>query len=38
MTVIYDETVLRDPKDILNEMKTLDAESEAILKEIREIV
>jgi len=33
-----DETVLREPKEILDEMKGLDVESEAILKAIRELV
>ena len=33
-----DETVLREPKKILDEMKGLDVESEAILKAIRELV
>lgn len=33
-----DETVLREPKEILDEMKVLDTESEAILKAIRELV
>ena len=32
------ETVLREPKVILDEMKALDNESEAILKTIRELV
>ena len=33
-----DETILRVPKDILEEIKELDKESETILKAIREIV
>ena len=33
-----DETVLREPKEILDEMKTLDNESEAILKTIGELL
>jgi len=33
-----DETVLREPKEILDEMKDLDNESEEILKAIRELV
>jgi len=33
-----DETILREPKDILNEMKALDTESEEILKAIKELV
>lgn len=33
-----DETVLREPKEILDEMKALDKESEAILKTIRELI
>jgi len=33
-----DETVLREPKEILDEMKDLDKESESILKAIRELV
>jgi len=32
-----DETVLREPKEILDEIKGLDVESEAILKTIREL-
>ena len=33
-----DETVLREPKEILDEMKVLDNESKAVLKAIRELV
>ena len=33
-----DETVLREPKEILNEMKTLDKENAEILKTIRRLV
>ena len=33
-----DETVLREPKEILDEMKGLDNESEAVLKAIRDII
>lgn len=33
-----DETVLREPKEILDEMKVLDIESKAVLKAIRELV
>jgi len=33
-----DETVLREPKEILEEMKALDKESEAILSEIRNLI
>ncbi len=33
-----DETVLREPKEILDEMKALDNENEAILKAIRELL
>ena len=33
-----DETVLREPKEILDEMKALDIESEAVLKAIRELI
>ena len=33
-----DEIVLREPKEILDEMKVLDIESEAILKTIRDII
>ena len=33
-----DETALREPKEILNEIKELDKESESILKTIKELV
>jgi len=33
-----DEIVLREPKEILDEMKVLDIESETILKTIRDII
>ncbi len=33
-----DETILRDPKKILNEIKALDKESSDILKKVRELV
>ena len=33
-----DEVVLRDPKEILEEMRKLDEESEEILKEIPDIL
>jgi len=33
-----DETVLREPKEILDEMKVLDNESESVLKAIRELL
>lgn len=33
-----DETILREPKEILDEMKDLDNESEAALKAIRELI
>ncbi len=33
-----DETILREPKEILDEMKSLDKECESILKTIRELV
>lgn len=33
-----DETILREPKEILSEMKGLDIESEEILKTIRELI
>jgi len=32
------ETVLREPKDILDEMKDLDIESETVLRTIRKLV
>ncbi len=33
-----DETVLREPKEILDEMKALDIESAAVLKAIRNLL
>ena len=38
MTAMNNETVLREPALILEEMKKLDIESESILKSIRDLL